>query len=105
METMLWEDGSSDKHSFLLFIKETSGLSPPHLGGPAGGVRAHGAGHQHLRVHRLTLLQVIGHQVRQALDEYGIGVRGRASRDPLSTNFSAQLFSILNVQLMQGLNV
>ena len=80
-------------------------LSPPHLGGPAGGIGAHGAGHQHLRVHRLSLLQVIGHQVRQALNEDGVGVWGRASCDPLSTDFSAQLFSILNVQFVQGLNV
>ena len=105
METMLEVGGSSGKHSFLLLIKETGGLeeefnrfvmlreagnhlSPPHLGCPTGGVCAHGAGHQHLWVHRLSLLQVIGDQVCQAVNENWVGVGCSTSRNPLGPDLS-----------------
>ena len=110
----------SSKYSFLLLIEEASGLkeiflglcqrradhlSPPHLRGPAGGICAHGAGHQHLRVDSLSLLQVVGHQVCQAIDEDRICVGRRASCDPLCPNLGAELFRVLDVQLVQSLDV
>merc|ERR1719447_2043212 len=95
----------SSKYSFLLLIEEASGLSPPHLRGPAGGICTHGAGHQHLRVDSLSLLQVVGHQVCHALDEDRICVGRRASCDPLCPDLGAELFRVLDVQLVQSLDV
>ena len=80
-------------------------LGPPHLGLLAALLLAHGAGHQHLRLHSLPGLEVRGHDVRQTVYEGRVTVGRGTPGDPLRPDLLADVLGVLNVQLVKGLDV
>ena len=107
----------------LLLVQVACCLRPPHLGILAALLRAHRAGHQHLGLdrltwteeegvrisreecERLTCLEMCGHNVCQAVDKSGVYVWSSTPSDSLRPDLLANVVSVLDIQLVKGLDM